>query len=105
MLMIPLQSVPAQVTKVILGGQNCRIRLYQKNEGLFVDLNADGVDVITCALARDADLIVSRQYVNFIGNLMFIDTQGNSDPNYTGLNGRFSFVYLSAAENDAILSI
>lgn len=95
---VPLQSVPIQVTKVVLGGQNVQIYLYQKPQGLFVDINSNGIDVVTGIIARDAVPIICREYIDFIGNLLFIDTQGSSDPNYKGLGNRWTLVYLTAAE-------
>lgn len=98
MLTVPLQPIPAQVTKVILGGQNCQINIYQKPQGVFVDITADDVDIIVGTIARDIAPLVSREYTGFIGNLFFIDTQGNSDPEYSGLGLRFSLVYVTAEE-------
>lgn len=96
---IPLQPVPSQSTKVVLGGQNCQILIYQKPQGCFVDINADGVDVVVGIIARDAVPLVCREYTGFIGNLLFIDTQGSSDPSYEGLGSRWSLVYLTVEEN------
>lgn len=95
---VPLQPVPSQSTKVVLGGQNCQLLIYQKPQGIFVDVNADGVDIVTGVIARDIVPIVCRTYTGFIGNLLFIDTQGSSDPSYEGLGSRFSLVYLTAEE-------
>lgn len=99
---VPLQPVPAQLTKVVLGGQNCQILLSQKSEGLFVDLSANGVDIVVGIIARDAVPIVCRQYTGFEGNLIFIDTQGSSDPISSGLGDRFDLVYLTAEENEFV---
>ena len=95
---IPLQAVPSQSTKVVLGGQNCQILVYQKPQGVFVDINADGVDISVGTIARDAVPLVCRDYVGFSGNILFIDTQGKDDPNYEGFGTRFSLVYLTAEE-------
>jgi hypothetical protein len=95
---VPIQPVPSQSTKVVLGGQNCQILIYQKSQGIFVDVNADGVDIVTAVIARDAVPIVCREYAGFEGNLLFIDTQGNDDPFYEGLGSRWTLVYLTAAE-------
>jgi len=96
---IPLQPVPTQATKVVLGGQNVQLLIYQKPQGIFVDINADGVDIVVGIIARDAVPLICRNYMGFIGNLLFVDTQGNSDPTYDGLGSRFSLVYLTAEEN------
>lgn len=95
---IPLQPVPTQATKVVLGGQNVQLLIYQKPQGVFVDINADGVDIVVGVIARDAVPLMCRNYMGFIGNLLFVDTQGSSDPTYDGLGSRFSLVYLTAEE-------
>jgi hypothetical protein len=95
---VPLQPVPSQSTKVVLGGQNCQILVYQKPQGVFVDINADGVDISVGTIARDAVPLISREYTGFIGNLIFIDTQGSDDPSYEGLGDRWTLVYLTAEE-------
>lgn len=99
---IPLRPVPSQSTKVVLGGQNCQILIYQKPQGCFVDINADGIDIVVGVIARDAVPLVCREYTGFIGNLLFIDTQGGTDPSYDGLGSRWSLVYLTAEENALI---
>lgn len=99
---IPLQDAPSQVTKVVLDGQNCQLFIYQKDQGLFVDLNVDGEDVVTGIVARDMVPVMCREYDIFTGNLIFVDTQGIADPDYTGLGDRFALVYLNALENDLI---
>ena len=99
---IPLQPVPAQSVKTILGGQNCLIRVYQKTQGLFVDLVSDGQPVVTCVIARDAVPLVCREYVGFVGNLIFVDTQGDADTTHDGLGSRFILIYITAEENEII---
>lgn len=98
MLSVPLQPVPAQVSKVVLGGQNCQINIYQKPQGIFVDITADDVEIVTGTVARDIAPLVSRTYTSFVGNLLFIDTQGDSDPSYSGFGSRFAMIYLTAEE-------
>ncbi len=98
MQQIPLQPIPAQITKVVVGGQNCQLSIRQTGRGLFVDINANGEDLAAAAIARDAVPLISREYVGFSGNFLFIDTQGKSDPSYTGLGSRFALVYLTADE-------
>lgn len=95
---VPLQPVPSQSTKIVLGGQNCQILIYQKPQGCFVDINADGVDIVVGIIGRDAVPLVCREYTGFIGNLLFIDTQGSDDPSYEGLGDRWTLVYLTAKE-------
>lgn len=100
---IPLQPIPAQTFKVVLAGQNCTLNIYQKSQGLFLDLNVDGVDIVQGVIARNAVKLNCREYEPFVGNLIFIDTQGSSDPEYTGLDSRFGLVYITTDEENAIV--
>jgi hypothetical protein len=95
---ISTQPVPSQILSVVLEGQNCQIAIYQKDQGLFVDLNANGVDISTAVIAHDVVPLVPTGYLGFSGNLLFTDTQGGSDPTYDGLGSRYQLVYLTPAE-------
>lgn len=100
-LIIPLRAVPNQTLTTLLGNQNCRINVYQKFFGLFLDLTVVGsttVPITTGALCEWNNPLVRYSYLGFIGDLCFIDTQGQSDPDYTGLGSRFQLVYLEAAD-------
>lgn len=98
MLQIPTQPVPSQQLQAVLGNQNCQIAIYQKPCGMFVDINSNGVDVSSGILARNAVPLCPFNYNGFVGNLIILDTQGASDPTYSGLGSRFQLVYLTAAE-------
>lgn len=95
---IPLVATPSQVVNVALGGQSCTIKVYQLATGLFVDVYVNGAAVIVGVIARNMTRIVRNAYLGFVGDLTFYDTQGVADPDYTGLGGRFEFVYLEAGE-------
>lgn len=90
---IPLQAVPSQILAVQLGQQACLISVYQKRTGLFLDLTINNAPVITGVLCRDRVWIVRNAYLGFVGDLTFADTQGVSDPDYTGLAGRFQLLW------------
>lgn len=98
MQQIPLQSIPSQIIRVVLDGQNVQIFLYQKEQGLFADVAVDDTTIVSSALALDITPIVCRDYAGFIGNLMFTDTQGNNDPDYSGLADRYALLYLTGEE-------
>lgn len=95
---IPLQAVPSQSLSVLLAGQNCQINVYQKSTGLFLDLSMNNAPVLTTVICRDRVKLVRQSYHGFVGDLAFVDTQGKSDPDYTGLAGRFALAYLEAAD-------
>lgn len=98
MQLIPIQPVPSQQLQVVLANQNCQISIYQKPQGIFVDLISNGVTISTAVIAQDANPLCPISYTGFQGNIVFTDTQGNSDPVYTGLGSRYQLVYLTAAE-------
>lgn len=91
---IPLATVPSQTLTVTLGGQLCQISIYQKTTGVFLDMTANNVSIATAALCLDRVKIIRRPYRGFSGDLAFIDTQGVSDPDYTGFGDRFVLAYL-----------
>ena len=91
---IPLANVPYQTFAVTLGGQRCKIALYQKAEGLFLDLAIGTTQIVTAMICRDRVKLLRYPYLSFIGNLAFVDTQGTSDPEYTGFDSRYMLSYL-----------
>lgn len=97
MLQLPLQPVPSQTLQAVCSNQNCQLSIYQKDQGLFVDLNSNGVDVSIAVLALNA-VPLTLNYSGFQGNFLLIDTQGDVDPTYDGLGSRFQLVYLTASE-------
>lgn len=90
---IPLSAFPAQSLSVQLGGKSCGIRVYQKRTGLFVDLSVNNRRALSGILCRDRTWIVRGDHFGFPGDLTFIDTQGNSDPDYSGLGTRFRLIW------------
>ncbi len=102
MLEIPIQPVPSQIVKAVLGGQNCQIAIYVKNGSVFVDLNSNGEDISNATIAQDCNVLNPISYEGFLGNLIFNDDQGTSDPDYTQFGSRFVLLYLTPAEVAAI---
>lgn len=100
-LVIPIQAVASQQLQVVLNNQNCQIAVYQKEQGVFVDLSADGVDISTAVLALDT-IPLTFDYSGFDGNLFFVDTQGSDAPQYTGLGTRWLLAYFTSAELAAL---
>lgn len=101
MLIIPLSPVPSQVCRVGLPTQQATIAVYQKAPGLFLDLYVNDALVIAGVVCLDRVYIVRDAYLGFDGDLAFIDTAGialpalRTDPDYTGLGGRFLLTWLS----------
>lgn len=98
MQIVPLQPFASQTLQVTLAGQNCQINLYQKQFGLFSDLYVSNVLIIGGVLCENLNRIVRSTYLGFIGDLSFFDTQGESDPFYSGLGTRFQLAYLEVSD-------
>ena len=92
---IPLAPFPFQVVSVQLGSQPCRLEIFQKATGLFINVYVSDVAIVLGAACLNAVFIVRDIYRGFLGDLVFADTQGNSDPDYTGLGGRFSLLWVA----------
>ncbi len=95
MLRIPLIPTPSQSLTVNLGGQKCEIKIDQKYDNhVFLSMRVNDVDVVTSGICRDRVSLVRHDYLPFIGTLAFVDTQGASDPVYTGFGSRFQLAYI-----------
>jgi hypothetical protein len=103
MQQIALQAVPSQQLQIVLAGQNCQIAVYQRSTGLYVDLNVNGTDISIGVLALDLNPLVPTAYLGFAGNLLFVDTQGSTDPTYSGLGARYQLLYLTAADYASLI--
>lgn len=93
---IPLNPVPSQALSVQLGGQSCRINVRQRRTGVFVDLYLQDAPIALGMKAIDRKFLVRAAYSGFAGDLFFVDTQGESDPSYTGLGSRWQLAWDSA---------
>lgn len=102
-LEVPLQAVPSQQLQIVLGGQNCQIAVYLIGAALFVDLNSNNTDISTAVLALNGIVLVPTVYFGFEGNLVFVDTQGTSDPTYDGLGSRYQLMYVTEADYVSIV--
>lgn len=91
--LLPLQAVPDQTLQAYLGGQNITLRVYQRRYGLFVDLYKDNALVREGMEGLNLVKLVRDGYLGVTGNLYFHDTQGNQDPHYEGLGGRYVLLY------------
>ena len=98
MLNIPLQAVPSQVLTASLGGQSVQLEIFQKQTGLYMNVLVNNAAIITGVLCENINRIVRSLYLGFIGDFVFVDNQGNADPYYSGLGGRFSLIYLEQSD-------
>lgn len=98
MQVIPIQAVPSQQVEAVLGSQVCQLGLYQKRTGLFMDVYVSEALIVGGVLCQNLNRIVRDLYLGFSGDLMFLDNQGSSDPDYTGLGARYTLIYLAPSD-------
>jgi hypothetical protein len=98
MQIVPIQAIPNQTLQAQLANQPCTLNIYQTAYGLFMDVLVNNEPIIFGVIAENLNRIVRSVYLGFIGDFVFFDTQGQTDPVYTGLGSRYLLIYL--AESD-----
>jgi len=98
MQVIPTTATPSQTLSVVLAGQPCRINIYAKSTGLFLDLYVSDVLIIGGVICLNTVLIVRDGYLGFTGDLAFFDLQGQDDPQPEGLGSRWLLCYVETTD-------
>lgn len=98
MLVVPVQALPNQTLQAQLDNQAVTLNIYQFPAGLFMDVLVGGVPILTGVICQNLNRIVRDLYLGFAGDFVWFDTQGASDPVYTGAGSRFQLVYLEPAD-------
>lgn len=100
---IPVRAVANQAFQCVLGDQNCSIRLFTRHtvdlgNKLYIDLAVNDAQMLNGVLCQDGLMLPYYEYLGFVGGLVFLDMQGDEDPEYTGLGDRWQLVYMDKAE-------
>ncbi len=98
MLIIQTQALANQTISVLLANQTCKLEIAQKTAGMFINVYVNDALIIGGVICENLNRIVRSIYLGFIGDLAFIDTQGATDPFYTGLGTRYFLAYVEADE-------
>lgn len=112
MMIVPLSAVASQTLQFVAGGQNCQMSVYTLDgydytdaslqtpkEYIAIDFAYNGIEVTnTQNCLNETRLLKNRQYLGFVGDFMFVDTQGADDPQYNGLGSRWVLMYLEASD-------
>lgn len=95
-LIVPTNDIANQTILTTLNNQTCQLNLYQKRTGFFMDLYVSNALVLGGVLCRNQCFLVMNVYLGFVGDFMWVDTQGqNADPIVGGgIGTRFQLVYL-----------
>lgn len=102
MLTIGAQAVPNQQLQCQLGTQPVTLNITQYQYGLFMDVLVNGTAIISGVICENLNRIVRDAYLGFSGDLLWYDTQGTSDPVYTGIGSRYQLIYLTPDELAAV---
>ena len=96
---ISLQPVPNQTASMLVAGQLAGINLYTMSDGnLYIDILLNNLPILTGVLCLNKTRIVRDAYFGFIGDFIFVDTQGSNDPQFAELGTRYQFNYVSASD-------
>jgi hypothetical protein len=101
MQVVPLLPQPNQTVQVQLGGQPCTLNIFQQAYGLFMTVYVGQTLIVASVICENLNRIVRSTYLGFSGDFCFFDTQGTTDPIYTGLGdseARYQLIYLEAAD-------
>lgn len=98
MITVSILSQKSQSISVDLAGQQCSIRLIQRESFIYMDLEVNGVPVIQGVPCLYGNKMVRYSYLGFRGDLVFIDNIGQADPSWEGLGGRHVLYYIEENE-------
>jgi len=107
MQVIPTQPIPNQTLQVQLGTQPVVLNIWQTAYALFVTVYVGNTLVVASVIAENLNRIIRSEYLGFVGDLAFDDTQalgpdGPTDPVFTGLGSRYQLLYLEEADVAAV---
>ncbi|HDL8567158.1 TPA: hypothetical protein ACMY33_001234 [Yersinia enterocolitica] len=95
---LSIENKKSQAIFVTLDGQNCLIRLIQRDSFMYMDLTVNGNPILQGIPCLYANKIVRYKYLGFKGDLFFLDNEGQSDPQWNGLADRFPLYFITEAE-------
>lgn len=99
MINVPLEAVESQTLSITLNKQPCQISVRENNVNLYFDLVVNSVSILTGKICRNRQrLLLGLEYRGFKGDFLFLDTQGDEQPAWKGLQSRWYLYYLNPNE-------
>jgi hypothetical protein len=98
MQVVPLQPTANQTLQCQLNGQSCTIDVWQTAYGLFFTLYVGTQLIKASVICENLVALIREAYFGFSGDFAFVDTQGTSDPVFTGFGTRFILIYFTPAD-------
>jgi hypothetical protein len=82
----------------MLNGQVVRVAVREMTTGVYLTAWLDNVVIQSTILCVDRVRMMDSNYDAFVGGFMFMDSQGISDPESSGIGSRWNLYYLEAGE-------
>lgn len=99
MRLISAEPLKSQAILFPIGDSQVGLTLVQRGDILYADVYLDGRCICQGVPCLNGNRIIHYKYLGFPGDLFFVDTLGNSDPNYSGIGSRYLLYHLSEDEN------
>ena len=102
MQLVPLAQTPAQTCNIVLADQYCTIRVYWRQDRLYLDLSVGAAVVCRGAICQNLAGVLQSRSRDFAGTLHFFDLEGDRPPRWNGLHngrtGRWALLFLEETE-------
>ena len=72
---------------------------------IYCDLTVNGSVLYTGMVCMNNKPIGNYPYLGFVGQIGFVDTQGNTDPICPGLDSRYVLIYVSSGNANVIVPL
>ena len=98
MITISLVAEKEQTINVTLNNQPCKIRLVQRETCMYMDFYLNDVLISAGIPCWYGNKMIRYDYLGFSGDLVFMDLEGESNPEWSGLGDRYKLYYLLESE-------
>ena len=98
MLTISIEPNKSQSISVSLAGQQCVIRMIQRESFIYMDLTVNGNPIMQGIPCLYGNKMVGYSYLGFKGDLVFLDSDAQQDPHWDGLGKRHILYYIEENE-------
>lgn len=98
MLAISIEPQKSQSISVSLDGQQCVIRMIQRESFIYMDFTVNGNPIMQGVPCLYGNKMVGYSYLGFKGDLVFLDSDGQQDPHWDGLGKRHILYYIEENE-------
>lgn len=100
MIRVPLAATPNQTLAIVLADQECQIALRQNGSNMYFDLTVNNISIVRTRICRNKQLLLlDAKYRGFVGDFIFKDSQGDTQPFYDGLDSRYFLYYVESTDS------